>query len=366
MSLNRRSALTAVGLSAAAAAIGSCPASGARPATASPVVHPDRSVTFTIDAPKANAVSLVGSWQTTTQALTRDGKGVWSVTIGPLKPNVYSYHFVVGSLRTKDPLNHSGERPDSVLTTFLVPGRGAEFLTERNVPHGTLRTLTYPSTVTRTDRHATVWVPPGHAAGSLPTLYLVHGGGDDYRDWVIQGRADVILDNLLAAGRIAPMLVVMPDGNVPGATGLPQFDSFPRELLDNVAPAVEKAYRVTADRALAGLSRGGLQTWNTMLTRPGAFAWIGDFSAGYEPPVLDALTTEHENLLRDPRVTSGVRLHRVHVGNPGDVVYRNNGRTRAMFDRYGIRYEFDEYPDAGHSWETWRVNLNDFVPRIFR
>jgi len=137
--LSRRRALTAVGLSAATVAMGSVPASGRRSAT-TPVVHRGRRVTFTFAAPAANSVSVTGSWQTppspTYQPLTRTRGGVWSATIGPLKPNLYTYNFVVGGLRTRDPVNRSGARPGSVLTTFLVPGPGTEFLTEHDVPRG--------------------------------------------------------------------------------------------------------------------------------------------------------------------------------------------------------------------------------------
>lgn len=370
---SRRAVLTALGLSAAAVAIGSVPASG-RPSAkpTSPAVHRDRRVTFTFTDKSANSVGVMGSWQTAlppaAQPLARKGKGVWTLTIGPLKPNFYTYNFVVDGRRTRDPVNRNGSRPNSTITTFLVPGAGAEFLTEHDVPHGALQVLTYRSAVTRADRNATVWTPPGYSRsrGPYPTLYLAHGGGDTYQDWVLQGRADVILDNLFAAGQLAPMVVVMPDGNVRGATGMPQFDAFPAEILDNLTPAVERAYQVGPQRALAGLSLGGLQTWNLLLARPGAMAYIGDFSAGYAPMILDALASDHPELLSDPRLNAQTRLHRIYCGNSTDVVYQDNIRTRALFDRFGIHYEFSQYPDSGHTWETWRVNLHDFAPRLFR
>jgi enterochelin esterase family protein len=367
--VSRRTALTALGLAGATVAIGSCPASG-RPAT-SPTVHSDRRVTFTFAGPRARSVAVTGSWRASPESLTKQADGVWTLTVGPLRPNFYTYNFIVDGLRTRDPANQAGARPTSVLATFLVPGPTAEFLTEQNVPHGAVRILTYRSAVTSKDRNATVWTPPGHSRrhAPYPTLYLVHGGGDDHLDWIVQGRANVILDNLLAAGRIAPMVVVMPDANLLGATGLPQYDRFPVDLLESLVPAVERDHHVGHDareRALAGLSRGGLQTWNLLLTRPGAMAYIGDFSAGYPPPILETVTTQYPELLGDPRINTLTRLHRIYVGNPSDVVYRDNISTRAVFDRFGVRYEFSEYPDSGHTWETWRVNLHDFAPRLFR
>ncbi|WP_370964489.1 alpha/beta hydrolase [Amycolatopsis sp. cg9] len=254
------------------------------------------------------------------------------------------------------------------LSLFLVPGPGTGFLVEHAVPHGRVRTLGYASTVTGTRREATVWTPPGDHR-ELPALYLVHGGGGDHLDWVEPGRAPVILDNLLAAGRIRPMVVVFPDGNVPGATGLPGDDSFPAELLDNLVPAVQRAYRVRREpggRALAGLSLGGLQTWNVLLSRPGAFGSIGDFSSGYFPGVLEALTTEHADLLRDPRLNARTGLHRIYCGNPDDIAHANNVATRAVFDAYGIRYRYSEFAPGARTWQTWRDNLHDFAPRLFR
>jgi enterochelin esterase-like enzyme len=376
--VSRRTAVSALGLSAAAVALGSCPGSGRRSAI-SPVVHGDRRVTFTLTAPAATTVAVTGSWQTsrsptsapTPQPLAKRSRGSWTVTIGPLKPNFYTYNFLVDSLPTRDPANRDGARASAVLTTFLVAGPGAEFLTRHDVPHGAVRTLTYRSAVTAKDRRATVWTPPGYSRRRrpYPTLYLVHGGGGDHLDWVVQGRANVILDNLFAGRRLAPMVVVMPDGNVPGAGGLPHGDRFAAEILDNLAPAVERGYHVSGaapDRALAGLSRGGLQTWNLLLTRPGAMAYIGDFSAGYPPWIIDSLATEYPDLLSDPRINAQTRLHRIYVGNANDVVHPDNINTRAMFDRFGIRYQFSEYPDSGHTWETWRVNLHDFAPRLFR
>jgi enterochelin esterase-like enzyme len=369
--LSRRTALTAAGGLAAAATLGSPSADAA---TADPVVRRDRTVSFTLAAPGARQVVVRGGWgksfDLADQAMTVDSSGTWRATIGPLPPSYYQYWFVVDGTDTKDPANPSTVHVNPAMSTFLVPGPGTAFLTEQHVPHGKVAPLTYASAVTGTHRTATVWTPPGHGrtGAPLPTFYLVHGGGGDYLDWVEPGRAPVILDNLFAAGRLQPMVVVMPDGNVPGSTGLPQQDTFPAEVLDNLVPAVERAYRVSRSprhRALAGLSLGGLQTWNLLLSRPGEIGWIGDFSSGYFPDVLRVLTDQHADLLRNPKINRETRLHHIYIGNRDDIAYTNNIATRAGFDEFGIRYRFSEFAPGAHTWQTWRDNLHDFAPRLF-
>jgi enterochelin esterase-like enzyme len=163
------------------------------------------------------------------------------------------------------------------------------------------------------------------------------------------------------------MVAVMPDCDVPGQVARPEDDCMPSELVHNLVPAVERSHHLLSSgraRALAGFSIGGLQTWNTLLSHPGEFAFIGDFSAGYFPRVLADLSTADAHLLGAPAVNRGTLLHRVYLGNADDVVLDQNIATRALFDRYGIRYEFSQFPRAGHAWETWRHNVADFVPRL--
>jgi enterochelin esterase-like enzyme len=215
-----------------------------------------------------------------------------------------------------------------------------------------------------------VWTPPGYEASgaTYPTLYLVHGGGGDSRYWVAQAWGNIILDNLLAAGAIVPFVMVMPDANVPGTLAGPDGDTFPAELLDHLVPAVQRCFRVSTeprDRALAGLSNGGLQTWDVLLTRPGAFAYIGDMSSGYSSTVIRAI--RRSGLLETNRdAINATVLHRIYVGDRTDMDYAANGATRALFDEYGIRYEFaGEYP-SGHSYITWQHNLVDLARLLFR
>lgn len=368
MGVSRRTVLSALGVAAAA---GGC-STPERHSTPEPEVHSDRRVTFRLAAGTASSVSVTGSWDPSgsPQPLSRDSGGGWSATLGPLPPSFYTYNFVVDGAATKDPGNSGQVHSAPVLSTFLVTGPGAEFITPGPGPRGTVADFAYRSAVTGSDRDATVWLPPGYTRQQrYPTLYLLHGGGGDHLDWAQQGRANVIMDNLHAAGRLTPMVVVMADGNVGNAMGVPPDDSFPTELIEGLVPAVQKEYHVSdasRARALAGLSLGGLHTWNVLLTRPGQIGYIGDFSAGYAPPVIASLTSRYQNLLRDTAVNAGTVAHRVYVGNTTDVVYADNVKTRAMFDAYGIRYTFQQFPGSGHTWETWRHNLLDFAPRLFR
>lgn len=332
--------------------------------------------TFSLTAPSATAVSVTGSWglsySYSTSNLTKRENGVWSVLLGPLTPGIYNYRFTVDGVDTKDPANVNVVTSQPTFSTFIVPGRSAEFLSPQREPKGSLSTLTYHSSVTGSDRKALVWTPPGYdrSRKAYPTLYLMHGGGRDYLDWVQEGGADRILDNLYNAGKIKPMVVVMPDGNIPGGTGAPQNDTFPTELADNVIPAVESTFKVSRspeDRALAGLSLGGLQTFNTLLMKPGLVSQYGNFSSGYFPAVAQTLRTEGAALLSNPAINKSTTMLRIYVGNPMDIAYDNNILTRQIFDEFRIRYQFGGvYPEAEHVWKTWSNNLRDFAPRLFR
>jgi enterochelin esterase-like enzyme len=341
----------------------------AQAAVQSPVVHPDSTVTFTLEAPTASTVTVGYRGKVQLDApMTRDEDGVWSVTVGPLEPDYYDYEFYVDGVGTSDPANTDLLHPGSTRHLFLVPGAAADFLTEQNVPHGEVTHLDYYSEVTATERRATVWTPPDYepTGKPYPTFYLVHGGGGNSYHWDTIGRASVILDNLYAAGQLEPMVVVMPDANIPGGSGLPQDDQFPIELIDNLVPAVEDAYNVSKSknkRALAGLSRGGGQVWNTLFTYPKEFQYIGVMSSGLarsRAAIEAQLTKQAVNTI------NRTELHAIYIGDTTDIAYEGNVAVRAMFDRVGIEYEFGGvYPDSGHTWHVWRHNLADFAPRLF-
>ena len=222
-------------------------------------------------------------------------------------------------------------------------------------------------------RKATVWTPPGYPSRgeSLPdacTSY--HGGGGDYLDWVEQGRANIILDNLYAAGKLAPMVVVMGDGNLPLSLDDPTKDPFIPDVLDNLIPAVRSNFQVShrhADQAVAGLSLGGLQVFDMVFTRPGEFRYVGDFSSGYFEAGRNSLDTS--SLLGKAnvaKVNKRTKVFRIYIGNKVDIAYDNNVATRALLDKHHVRYQFGgSYPGSGHTWTTWQHNLLDLAPRLF-
>jgi len=208
-------------------------------------------------------------------------------------------------------------------------------------------------------RSAYVWTPPGYdprRPAPYPVLYLQHGGGQSYTDWVEMGRAKQILDNHYRDGRIVPMVVVMGNGNVP---------DFTTELLENIVPAARAGYHVADDpaqQALAGLSMGGFQTYDVLKSHPGEFAYIGTFSSGIGRPGSGVDPTGYDA----EAINNGTKLLRVYVGNVTDFVYPFTMSTMEALDRLGIRYEFAGVTAGPHGWDAWQKNLIDFAPRLFR
>lgn len=363
---------------------GSALADPANPSS-DPVINPNGTVTFNLTAPSATSVSVTGDWgplyQPATATLTEGAGGMWSTTIGPLTPNLYTYDFVIDGATVTDPMDADTWTSQPVpagspfpqgpsLSIFVVPGAQADFLTDNAVPHGQVSTVYYSSRVTGTERRMQVYTPPGYGRGhqDYPTLYLVHGGGGNDTDWVKQGAANFILDNLLAAHRIVPMVVVMPDANIGVPTGDPAADQFPAELSSSVIPAVQREFRVlpgAENRALAGLSLGGLQVFDQVLLHPGVFAYYGDFSSGYFPNQIADLEQNDTKQLTSPAINRDTRLLWITVGGPGDIAYPNSAPTRALLDQYGIHYTFVQ-GTGDHVWDTWRHNLVSFAPLLFR
>src|SRR5436190_6706157 len=276
-------------------AFSQAPGREAPPPVVSPEVLPDRHVTFRIFAPRAEAVRLNGGdipGNGPGAAMTKGENGVWEVTLGPLEPGAYRYNFGVDGVPTVDPRSSAiSESNSNVWSLAVVPG--SEWMDTKNVPHGAVAAVTYYSTVLGRFRRMHVYTPPGYEGGKgrYPVFYLLHGAGDNDDAWSSVGRAGFILDNLIAAGKAKPMIVVMPAGHTrsftfggpTGAGSRPPVDAFEQEFLRDVMPAVEKSYRVLADRkdrAIAGLSMGGGQTLNLAIPHQDLFAYVGVFSSG--------------------------------------------------------------------------------------
>lgn len=334
---------------------------GTVPPLVSPQVADDGTITFRIRAPKAGAVA-VRSWELkpwlggSSKDLVKDGRGVWSVTIGPVDPGIYDYEFDVDGVRFVEMASGfvcaGRRRPRS---SVEVPGpEGRPRRDEwRDVPHGAITT----HWIGRRRLH--VYTPPGYEKDRdrrYPVLYLLHGSGDDDSHWTLLGRANVIADNLIADDRAERMIIVMPDTEG-------SYENCERSLLDAVIPLIESAYRVKPgrdSRAIAGLSNGGGQSLWTGLRGIDQFAWIGAFSASTWEMVSGVPGAE-----KDPaKVNAALRLLWIRVGTEDHLL----GTTRKfveMLKATGIRHDYAE-PAGGHAWSFWRRNLVDFLPLLFR
>jgi enterochelin esterase-like enzyme len=353
-----------------------------------PVVSPEISdgneVTFRLYAPKASEVTMYGEWTSSYMdrtALVKNDTGLWSITVGPLSPEVYGYAFQVDGVTVLDPSNplirRDGQRNASLI---LVPGEESEFFNVREVPHGTLSKVWYHSASLSKDRRMYVYTPPAYNNGNedYPVLYLLHGGGGDEDAWTTLGRAPYILDNLIAAGKAKPMLVVMTNGNAwqtagpgdtPDASDSPVFSradyekyrgQFEESLVKDVIPFVEKNYRVKASkdmRAIAGLSMGGGHTITATINYPEVFGYIGVFSSGIFQPYEDL---DGKMLALKE---SGVKKYWVACGED-DFVMESNKKLLEALDKSGMEYEYYEN-SGGHSWKNWRIYLSMFSPMLF-
>jgi enterochelin esterase-like enzyme len=346
----------------------------------SPEIRPDRRVTFRIYAPKASDVLLRGDWMETPGPvkLEKDDKGVWSVTVGPLTPDFYSYTFSVDGVQTVDPRNPTIKQGiGNVQSMFFLPGEEAAFEENKMVPHGEVRQVWYRSSTLGTQRRLHIYTPPGYdnSTDRFPVLYLLHGGGDEDSGWSTIGRAGFILDNLLAEKKARPMLVVMPNGSLPFPVKLPDGtagktaaqDRFTNELLKDIVPFVEKHYRVHADRdnrAIAGLSMGGGQSLRVVTTHPEQFAYVGIWSAGLGPNAADFEKRNEAFLGNADKVNKLVKLFSISVGDK-DFAFAGSKNLSELLTKHGIRNQL-HVSGGGHTWINWRHYLCELAPKLFQ
>ena len=345
---------------------------------------PDRRVTFRLCAPEAMSVSVVSNdiadvipmgigGGPSGLAMTKDGQGLWTVTTPvPVAPDTYRFNFRVDGVIVPNPQSTTFS-PAMVGTnsTFEVLGPEGAFQTyNKDIPHGAVSEVEYWSNSLGSKRRAFVYTPPGNARGSerLPVLYLVHGASDSDASWTTVGRAHYILDNLIAAGTAKPMIVVMPFGHTPDRPGVDILTNadFGNDLLKDLIPYVEANYRTInapASRAMAGLSMGGAHTLNWGLTHPELFNYVGIFSMGLINP-QQAADYEARNAAALDKASKSMKLVYYAMGK-SDFLYQSVARTRAIFDKHGIKHVYNE-SDGGHTWINWRRYFNDLAPRLFR
>jgi enterochelin esterase-like enzyme len=336
-----------------------------------PRILPDHMVIFQVKAPDAKKVQIdLGKLYD----MKRDSLGVWSVTTDPQSMGFHYYSLVVDGLAVADPASQTFYGMGRMASGIEIPFAGDDFYAVTDVPHGDIRIVHYYSTVLSRWRRVYIYTPPGYDRSSnerYPVLYILHGGGEDESGWATQGKTNLILDNLIAAGKAKPMLVAMPDGNV-GVSGFGEnaLKMFEAELKQCIIPLVEKKYRAETDaqnRALAGLSMGGLQTLYAGLNNTELFSWLGVFSSGWILPAQSGIAdAQHEYLKKNNEsIRRNLKLLWISIGGEEDIAYKNCQVMRSTFDELKMAYTYSEHP-GGHTWPVWRHDLNGFAQLLFR
>lgn len=363
----------------------------------SPEVHDNNTVTFRFKAPKAVRVQLTGDFLPVQKNakfeapgivdLKEGQEGVWEYTTPePLKPELYSYSFIVDGLRMNDPANVYLIRDVSTLTNvFIIGGDRADFYKVNPVPHGTVSRIWYDSPALGLERRMTVYTPAGYETSGkrYPVLYLLHGMGGDEEAWISLGRTAQILDNLIAQGKAKPMIVVMPNGNasqeaapgessrgmVPPTMQLPKtMEGSYEQAFPEIVKFIDKNYRTIkskSGRAIAGLSMGGFHSLHISKQYPDMFNYIGLFSAAIMPN-KEVSSPIYENMEGKLKVQfdKNPALYWIAIGKT-DFLYKANEEYRKLLDEKGYKYTYYE-SDEGHIWKNWRIYLTEFVPMLFR
>jgi len=366
----------------------------------SPEIHPDKTVTFRLQAPQATKVEITGDFLPTQKMetpngnydapgiveLTKNAQGIWEFTTPQaLSPELYGYSFIIDGVKITDPNNVYLNRDVATVTNiFIIDGGRADLYKVNNVPHGTVARRWYDSPTLNMTRRMTVYTPPGYEAGTkkYPVLYLLHGAGGDEEAWVSLGRAAQILDNLIAQGKAKPMIVVMPNGNAgqksapgesergmykPSFMGETRMDGAYEEAFPDIIKFVESNYRTLAtksSRAITGLSMGGFHSLHISAEYPDLFDYVGLFSAAIMP--REGVNSKvYDNMDEKLKVqfSKKPKLYWIAIGN-ADFLYKNNVDFRKKLDENKYPYVYYETGE-GHIWKNWRIYLSEFLPMLF-
>ena len=359
----------------------------AKPATtnvmgaAYPRILPDRSVAFRLKAPEATSVDvdITGN----KFPMTKDNDGVWSVTTPPLVEGFHYYALDVDGVRINDPGSHAFLGTGKDASGIEVPEDGVDYYLPKDVPHGDVRIHIYHSKITGQWRRCFIYIPPDYDSNPTaryPVLYLQHGMGEDETGWIFQGHANLILDNLIAEKKALPMIIVMDNGYAPRPAGPfspvaagPDFSAFQDVMIKEVIPMIDSTFRTIPDRdhrAMAGLSMGANQALQIATHDLDTFAYMAGFSGtmnGLSTDPLDPATAFGGVFKDGAAFNDKVKLLWLGMGTqepnpfPGAI-----GAFRAMLDKAGVKYVYFSSPGTSHEWLTWRRDLNDFAPRLFR
>lgn len=330
-------------------------------------------VAFKIKAPEAQKMQIdLGK----KYDMVKDKDGVWEVTTEPISEGFHYYSLLIDGVAVADPASESYYGMGRMASGIEIPFPGDDYYAVKDVPHGEVRMKRYYSSVTNSWRRFFIYTPAGYDVNSnekYPVLYILHGGGEDERGWANQGKADLILDNLIADKKAKPMLVVMMDGNL-GTGGLSGFGEeslrlFEKELKQMVIPVVEKNYRAKTEansRALAGLSMGGLQTLYAGVRNSEMFPYLGVFSSGWWSTNTTLSTPQYEFMNNNnATINNNLKSFWIAMGGEEDIAHKNCKIMLEKFDAIGIKYSYSEHP-GGHTWPVWRHNLFNFAQVLFK
>lgn len=360
-------------------------------AISSPIVNADNTVTFRLNAPKAETVQVIGDWAIDNgkASLVRNNEGLWEYTTPVLPSEMYTYRFVIDDVVVIDPTNPFVKRDVGNVFSYFYVGNGcADYYQVHNVPHGNITTTWYHSDVLNADRRMTVYTPPCYDKSdkSYPVLYLLHGSGGDENAWNELGHIARVMDNLIAEGKAKPAIVVMPNGNASKqAAPSETFENLNyKPVMTNMLPAykngayeesfgeiikyIDTTFRTIPDkehRAVAGLSMGGFHSLYIALTYPTAFDYVGLFSAGL-PSDFNALNGDLYDKTDDKLMrlkSEGYKRFWIACGKD-DFLYQANRSFCKHLDSIGFEYVYHE-SERGHLWANWRQYLLLFVPMLF-
>jgi len=358
----------------------------------SPQANTDGSFTFRLKAPNAKKVEIQGDFLVAKgnapaiEPMKLGADSIWTFTSSVLPSELYSYSFIVDGLKIRDPNNVYLIRDvSSVVNVFLAGNGKADFYMVKDVPHGTVAKRWYESAGLKTSRRLSVYTPAGYESskGSYPVLYLLHGVGGDEEAWMQLGRASQILDNLIAAGKAKPMIVVMTNGHTsntaaPGESSKGLYkpimmtpdvfngdmETYFKELID----FTEENYRAGKtqnDRAIAGLSMGGFHSLWISANYPKTFGYVGLFSPAILPPASASSSIYKDlDLKLQAQKKNGYKLYWVAIGKT-DFLYKNVTDYRKKLDGMGFQYQYKE-SEGGHTWSNWRDYLAAFTPMLFK
>lgn len=333
-------------------------------------IEKDGSVVLSIYAPQAQNVRIGGDivpWGKELKVVKSDA-GVWSIKVPEVKAGVYRYHFLVDGIKVFDPKSPEASETSALMS---VKSDGNDFFAMKQVPHGAIAQRYYYSKSLKTTRRLHVWTPAGYEKGSdnLPVLYLIHGGGDTDNSWPTVGCAGNILDNLLAEGKIKPMIVVMPNGTIPSENLMDEVPLFAEDLMNDIIPFIEANYRVLTDkdhRALSGLSMGGMETLEAGLNHYHQFGYLWVLSSGWFEDDTEMYAERGAYLKKIAAdFNKTVRVLHFTQGGPEDIAYKNCKAMLKLFDAAGIKYQYSEAP-GGHTWHTWRNDLYNLAQKLFK